>query len=182
MQADWNLLAVKIADALDALRSNGHPRLARELADTWLPCANSLPENGAPPPAPDSQSAGSGPKAAPAGPEAENNAQNNRYAAEVAMLGGVSDTLANRQQDYGPNPFNNETTGKAWEAILEARWQVKLPGPIDALSVALMMSALKLTRAATPFGFRDDNYVDMVGYAMIAHRCDPRSQQRKVEP
>lgn len=110
--------------------------------------------------------------------DAQNSDAATRYGDEIAILEGVSAVLRERQQDYGPNPFNNETTAKAWQAILEAHFQQALPGPIPAHVVALMMGALKLTRAATPFGFRNDNYTDMVGYAMIAHRCDPRSRKQ----
>lgn len=169
MAGDFEEFSNAVAEALHTLRNYGKGSIAQRLANTWSAIEAILPQKGAPaaPPAPENAPIANG-----AGPEG-------RYSAEVALLGGVSDILANRQQDYGPNPFNNETTGKAWEAILEARWQVKCPGPVDGVAVALMMGALKLTRAATPFGFRDDNYTDMVGYAMIAHRCDPRSQQEK---
>lgn len=87
------------------------------------------------------------------------------------QLDPTSALIAERGKQYGPNPFNQETVALTWQALLEAHYQKKLPGPIPPHIVALMMLTMKACRAATPFPYHQDNYDDMHGYAKIGEIC-----------
>lgn len=91
----------------------------------------------------------------------------------------ISELISERGKQYGPNPFNQETVALTWQAILEAHYQQKLPGPIPPHVVALMMLTMKACRAATPFPYHQDNYDDMHGYTKIAEICAKAKETRK---
>lgn len=89
----------------------------------------------------------------------------------------VTTLLNNRRKIYGPSPFNQDTVGKAWTAVLESHYQIKLPHDIPSHIVALLMTQLKIIRASTPFVRRKDSYDDAHGYIAIAEHCD-----REIHP
>ncbi len=75
-----------------------------------------------------------------------------------------------REHDYGRPEDNFETIGLMWGAYLRAANPgLKLdmaPNFIGAKDVAAMMALLKVARIAT--GDKEDNFVDLAGYAACA--------------
>lgn len=75
-----------------------------------------------------------------------------------------------RQQDYGTPENNFETIGLLWGVYLRASHpelaKVMAINHINAKDVATMMGLLKVARIAT--GYKEDNFVDLVGYAACA--------------
>ncbi|MBR5782885.1 MAG: hypothetical protein IKY33_01515 [Clostridia bacterium] len=67
--------------------------------------------------------------------------------------------LGQREQDYG-TPEDNF-------AIIAGLWSVYLGTEVDAEDVALMMALLKIARCAAGTG-KEDNYIDLAGYAACA--------------
>jgi hypothetical protein len=67
-----------------------------------------------------------------------------------------------RNEDYGPMRDGFEATAKIWSATLRK----KLTADITPEEVCLLMIGLKLSREG--FKHKDDNLVDMVGYAEIS--------------
>lgn len=63
-----------------------------------------------------------------------------------------------REQEYGSPQENFKLIGKLWSDYTGAK--------IDSSDVAVMMCLLKAARAKT--GIKEDNYVDMAGYAALA--------------
>lgn len=81
--------------------------------------------------------------------------------------------LGERGASYGPVGLNQGVLGKAWTAILESHYQIKLPHDIPAHVASLMMVSLKQLRAANPFKFNQDNYDDGHNYLTIAEATYP---------
>lgn len=75
-----------------------------------------------------------------------------------------------REQDYGKPDNNFETIGLLWGVYLRAAHpelaKVMAINHITAKDVAVMMSLLKVGRIAT--GNKEDNFVDLAGYAACA--------------
>ena len=75
-----------------------------------------------------------------------------------------------RQQDYGTPENNFETIGLLWGVYLRASHpelaKVMAINHINAKDVATMMGLLKVARIAT--GYKEDNFVDLSGYAACA--------------
>ena len=75
-----------------------------------------------------------------------------------------------RQQDYGTPENNFETIGLLWGVYLRAAHpelaKVMAINHINAKDVATMMGLLKVARIAT--GYKEDNCVDLAGYAACA--------------
>lgn len=84
---------------------------------------------------------------------------------------------ASRGKDYGSVEFNHGTIGLMWQGLLEQHFQQKLPGPIPAYLVALMMATVKLNR--TSFKFKQDNYDDAHTYLQIAHELQTQGEQKE---
>lgn len=97
----------------------------------------------------------------------------------TVVMNDTEALLKQRGSIYGPNPFNQETVAKAWTAILEAWFQMKLPGEIPPHLVANMMMVLKILRASTPFQFHQDNFDDIRGYCKIAEKCAKETDNGK---
>jgi len=75
-----------------------------------------------------------------------------------------------REHDYGKPEDNFETIGLMWGAYLRAaNPQLKQVEDIDFITpgdVAAMMALLKIARMA--IGSKEDNFVDLAGYAACA--------------
>ena len=75
-----------------------------------------------------------------------------------------------RQQDYGTPESNFENIGLLWGVYLRAAHpelaKVMAINHINAKDVATMMGLLKVARIAT--GSKEDNFVDLAGYAACA--------------
>lgn len=75
-----------------------------------------------------------------------------------------------REQDYGKLENNFETVGLLWGVYLRAAHpefaKVMAINHINAKDVAVMMGLLKVGRIAT--GNKEDNFVDLAGYAACA--------------
>jgi hypothetical protein len=75
---------------------------------------------------------------------------------------------AEREKTYGSPAESMTNTGLAWTALIQENYQIQLPHPIPAHVVALMMTQLKLARAAKPFETDNDSYVDAHNYLDFA--------------
>lgn len=74
-----------------------------------------------------------------------------------------------RLREYGNFRDGHEQVGKMWTALLEAHYGTKLTHELPGYMVALMMSALKLRRAAYgASNYIEDNYIDGVNYLEFA--------------
>jgi hypothetical protein len=82
----------------------------------------------------------------------------------------VESTLLQRRAQYGETPFTQETDAEIWHGLLQRHFQIKLP-PLSPYMVPLMMTAIKIARAAGPFPLNEDDYVDGIGYLTIARKC-----------
>lgn len=71
-----------------------------------------------------------------------------------------------RARDYGSPEDGFTTIAILWETYLEAKTGRSVN--IDALDVAMMMELLKIARAANS-PLKDDNYIDLAGYAACAY-------------
>lgn len=73
-----------------------------------------------------------------------------------------------REQDYGTPENNFATIGKLWSTYLGAAHpELNMPdNSISSKDVAVMMALLKVARIAT--GNKEDNFVDLAGYAACA--------------
>lgn len=67
-----------------------------------------------------------------------------------------------RNEDYGPMKDSFEATAKIWSTTLRK----KLIADITPEEVCLLMIGLKLSREG--FKHKDDNLVDIIGYAEIS--------------
>lgn len=74
---------------------------------------------------------------------------------------------SDRNAQYGEPEHNFGVIARLWEAYLGA--------PVSARDVALMMVLFKVGRAQTALGYKQDNYVDMAGYAACAGEVDHES-------
>lgn len=95
-----------------------------------------------------------------------------------------------RQQDYGTPENNFETIGLLWGVYLRASHpelaKVMAINHINAKDVATMMGLLKVARIAT--GYKEDNFVDLAGYAAQYHllaffpqvRIEPSSYEKAL--
>lgn len=66
-----------------------------------------------------------------------------------------------RQEEYGPIENNFALIARLWREYLDTS------KPITAHDVAMMMALLKIARIATG-QIKEDNYVDLAGYAACA--------------
>jgi hypothetical protein len=69
-----------------------------------------------------------------------------------------------RQEQYGTPEDNFRTIAEFWQIYLSKKLQ---PTTIDAHDVAVMMALLKIARI-TSGQIKDDNYIDLAGYAACA--------------
>lgn len=78
----------------------------------------------------------------------------------------------NRREAYGEKERNFLRIAHAWEAITDR--------PYTTEEVGLMMAALKIVRAA--HSYQRDNYVDGVGYLLLAEAEHPKEAAKPEAP
>ena len=78
-----------------------------------------------------------------------------------------------REQDYGSPENNFCTIAVMWVAYLNA--QGKLKKGIDGKDVAAMLALLKIARIASGHA-KDDNWVDLAGYAACGGEIESEVQ------
>lgn len=88
--------------------------------------------------------------------------------------------LKDRGEVYGPADHNMRSTGHIIRGILEAHFQIKLPGEIPPHIVAAIFVGSKLARIAVPFKFNEDNFDDAHNYLTLGARLDPRNQPAEI--
>lgn len=77
-----------------------------------------------------------------------------------------------RELDYGKPEDNFERIAKLWNAYRDDSFTPK--------DVAIMMALLKVARIRG--GHKDDNFVDLAGYAACAGELDDAGEENKWEP
>lgn len=82
------------------------------------------------------------------------------------ILAAADDIIhGERAEAYGPAEDSFARIAQFWTDWLGSR----LADGLDAYDVAMMMTLMKVSRAATDT--RDDTFVDISGYAALAPRC-----------
>lgn len=86
----------------------------------------------------------------------------------------VKSTIAEREAVYGSPILMQQFVSAHWTAILRAHYQDPNFPTIPPHLVGLMLSALKIHRAACPFPKKDaDSYIDGHAYLDFAQSADP---------
>lgn len=93
------------------------------------------------------------------------------------MTTDVDKIREERSKTYGGCKPNHDNLGLVFTGILQQHYQIEMPHPLPGHVVALMMAALKATRASNPFGFNADNYLDGKAYFAIAEEIDDRNTE-----
>lgn len=78
----------------------------------------------------------------------------------------VAATIQERGKVYGEPHLSHENIGLAWTGLIQQHFGLRLPGPIPAFLVELMMAQFKIQRSARVF--HKDNYVDVRAYLNFA--------------
>ena len=78
----------------------------------------------------------------------------------------------NREEDYGSPESNFETIAKLWSIYLDK--------DIDPQDVAAMMILLKISRVKSGSG-KDDNWIDIAGYAACGGELAPENVPKMVQ-
>lgn len=79
----------------------------------------------------------------------------------------VNEMISERGKDYGDPYQGGAALGKIWAGILSDYLQTQIDD-LPPHIVYLMMSGVKLSRAARPFTIKQDNYVDGIAYLHLA--------------
>lgn len=87
---------------------------------------------------------------------------------EAIMNDALKVINGERQNVYGNPEDTHETIAAMWQAYLNARGLASGADALGGDDVANMMVLMKVARQAGGKGKRD-NYVDMIGYAALAH-------------
>lgn len=74
-----------------------------------------------------------------------------------------------RNEQYGEPEDNFNVIADYWAAYLNSKYKVGVP--LDSGDVAHMMILFKMGRITTAKTYKEDNYVDMAGYAACAMEC-----------
>jgi len=94
-----------------------------------------------------------------------------------------AEVKASREAVYAPDKeaerIGAEAVGSAIRGILMAHWQMDLP-PMPAHVVMHIYVAMKTIRAALPFKYNDDNYIDAHNYLDMGRRQDQRSPENQI--
>ena len=85
----------------------------------------------------------------------------------------ISKIRKERGTQYGGIELSHESIGLVWQGVLQSYYQKPIP-PIPPHVVALMMAGLKTSRAATPLGYQEDDYLDFMNYANFGSELDPQ--------
>lgn len=81
--------------------------------------------------------------------------------------------IAERGKVYGDPELSHENIGLNWTGMIQQHYQVRLPYPMPAWLVELMMAGFKIHRSARVF--HEDNYVDLEAYALRFARNHQRA-------
>lgn len=76
---------------------------------------------------------------------------------------------SDRNEQYGEPEDNFNVIADYWAAYLNNKYKVGVP--LDSGDVAHMMVLFKMGRITTAKAHKDDNYIDMAGYAACAMEC-----------
>lgn len=76
---------------------------------------------------------------------------------------------SDRNEQYGEPEDNFNVIADYWAAYLNNKYKVGVP--LDSGDVAHMMVLFKMGRITTAKTYKEDNYVDMAGYAACAMEC-----------
>ncbi len=74
-----------------------------------------------------------------------------------------------RNEQYGEPEDNFDVISEYWAAYLNGKYKVGVP--LDAGDVAHMMVLFKMGRITTAKAHKEDNYIDLAGYAACAMEC-----------
>lgn len=74
-----------------------------------------------------------------------------------------------RNEQYGEPENNFDVISEYWAAYLNSKYKVGVP--LDSGDVAHMMVLFKMGRITTAKAYKEDNYIDMAGYAACAMEC-----------
>ena len=74
-----------------------------------------------------------------------------------------------RNEQYGEPEDNFDVISEYWAAYLNGKYKIGLP--LDAGDVAHMMTLFKMGRITTAKEYKEDNYIDIAGYAACAMEC-----------
>lgn len=85
---------------------------------------------------------------------------------ETLLRTAIDCVCGDRNTSYGSPENSFATIGKLWSDYLEAAYPAKDVPFLNPVDVASMMVLLKIARAAN--GNKDDNWVDIAGYAACA--------------
>lgn len=100
-------------------------------------------------------------------------------AASANELSETDAVIAERGKVYGDPELSHENIGLNWTGMIQQHYQVRLPYPLPAWLVELMMAGFKIHRSARVF--HEDNYVDLEAYGLKFAREHQRAAfQRKA--
>lgn len=74
-----------------------------------------------------------------------------------------------RNEQYGEPENNFDVIADYWAVYLNGKY--KMGVPLDSGDVAHMMTLFKMGRITTAKAYKEDNYIDMAGYAACAMEC-----------
>lgn len=92
----------------------------------------------------------------------------------------VNETIKERGKVYGEPHLSHENIGMAWTGAIQQYYGIRLPHPIPAHVVELMMVQFKVNRAMRVF--HPDNFVDLRAYAAFAEHGQANPGQPFVPP
>lgn len=82
--------------------------------------------------------------------------------------------MSDRVDQYGEPEDSYGTIAELWNVYLRDKWDAVL-GNLTSKDVAMMMALLKIGRDITG-GFKEDNFVDAIGYLACAYECGGRTE------
>ena len=85
-----------------------------------------------------------------------------------------------RKKKYGDAKTNHTNIANAWHSILVSHYQQDLP-VLPPHVVCLMMASFKLVRAALPFQYDDDDFIDARNYLDFAEETYEKNTDKTPE-
>jgi len=85
-----------------------------------------------------------------------------------------------RGKHYGDIKQNHTNIANAWHSILCSYYQLDLE-PLPPHIVCLMFASFKNVRAAIPFTYNPDDFLDSRNYLDFAEECDPQNRHESIE-
>jgi len=84
-----------------------------------------------------------------------------------------------RGKHYGDIKQNHTNIANAWHSILCSYYQLDLE-PLPPHIVCLMFASFKNVRAAIPFSYNPDDFIDSRNYLDFAEECDPQNRHESI--